>query len=80
MAIAYTAGDNYLIFSNERASKRAWCNSCKEEEEISAFQAAYSMGGMTSTASLYESDNIEGVAGRNTKKQNYLYLSRSNIA
>jgi hypothetical protein len=34
-----------------------------EEEELTALQAAYSMGGMTLAASLYESDNIEGVAG-----------------
>ena len=33
-----------------------------EEEEFSAIQAAYSMGGMTLAASMYESENLEGVA------------------
>jgi len=33
-----------------------------QEEEMSAVQAAYSMGGMTLAASMYESDNLEGVA------------------
>ena len=51
-----------------------------EEEEMSAIQAAYTMGGMTIAASLYESENVEGVASLNTKKQNYLYLSHFNIA
>ena len=29
---------------------------------MSAIQAAYTMGGMTLAASLYESENLEGVA------------------
>ena len=33
-----------------------------EEEEMTAIQAAYTMGVMTVAASLYESDNVEGVA------------------
>ena len=43
------------------------CPNCRnstliEEEEMTAIQAAYSMGGMTIAASLYESENVEGVA------------------
>ena len=65
MAIAYTAGDVTISYSvmNEQTNAHG-ATSAKEEEEISAFQAAYSMGGMTLAASLYESDNIEGVAGQ----------------
>ena len=65
MAIAYTAGDVTISYSvmNEQTGAHG-ATAAKEEEEISAFQAAYSMGGMTLAASLYESDNIEGVAGQ----------------
>ena len=65
MAIAYTAGDVTISYSvmNEQTNARG-ATAALEEEEISAFQAAYSMGGMTLAASLYESDNIEGVAGQ----------------
>ena len=33
-----------------------------EEEEFSAVQAAYNLGGMTIAASMYEADNLDGVA------------------
>ena len=64
MAIAYTAGDVTISYSvmNEQTNALG-STAALEEEEISAFQAAYTMGGMTLAASLYESDNIEGVAG-----------------
>ena len=65
MAIAYTAGDVTISYSvmNETTNAHG-ATAALEEEEISAFQAAYSMGGMTLAASLYETDNIEGVAGQ----------------
>ena len=65
MAIAYTAGDVTISYSQmtEQTNARG-ATSAKEEEEISAFQAAYSMGGMTLAASMYETDNTEGVAGQ----------------
>ena len=65
MAIAYTAGDVTISYSvmNETTNAHG-ATAALEEEEISAFQAAYAMGGMTLAASLYESDNIEGVAGQ----------------
>ena len=65
MAIAYTAGDVTISYSvmNEQTNAHG-ATAALEEEEVSAFQAAYSMGGMTLAASLYESDNIEGVAGQ----------------
>ena len=64
MAIAYTAGDVTISYSvmNEQTGAHG-ATAAKEEEEISAFQAAYSMGGMTLAASMYETDNVEGVAG-----------------
>ena len=34
-----------------------------EEVEMSAVQASYTMGAMTLAASVYKSDNLEGVAG-----------------
>ena len=65
MAIAYTAGDVTISYSqmNEQTNAHG-ATSAKEEEEISAFQAAYTMGGMTLAASVYETDNTEGVAGQ----------------
>ena len=65
MALAYTAGDVTVSYSvmNEITNARG-ATAALEEEEISAFQAAYSMGGMTLAASLYETDNTEGVAGQ----------------
>ena len=64
MALAYTAGDVTISYSvmNEITNARG-ATAALEEEEISAFQAAYSMGGMTLAASMYETDNTEGVAG-----------------
>jgi outer membrane protein OmpU len=63
-ALAYTAGDLTLSYSkmNEQTNANG-VTAALEEEELTALQAAYSMGGMTLAASLYESDNIEGVAG-----------------
>ena len=65
MAIAYTAGDVTISYSvmNEQTNAIG-ATAALQEEEISAFQAAYSMGGMTLAASMYETDNIEGVAGQ----------------
>jgi len=62
-AIAYTAGDMSFSYSvqNEQTNARG-VTAALEEEEMSAVQAAYTMGGMTVAASLYESDNVEGVA------------------
>ena len=34
------------------------------EEEFSAVQAAYNLGGMTIAASMYEVDNLDGVAAK----------------
>ena len=65
MAIAYTAGDVTISYSQMTEQTNAHgATSAKEEEEISAFQAAYTMGGMTLAASVYETDNTEGVAGQ----------------
>ncbi len=64
MAIAYTAGDVTISYSQMNEQTNAiGATAALEEEEISAFQAAYTMGGMTLAASLYETDNTEGVAG-----------------
>ena len=65
MAIAYTAGDVTISYSvmNETTNAHG-ATAALEEEEISAFQAAYTMGGMTLAASMYETDNTEGVAGQ----------------
>ena len=64
MALAYTAGDVTISYSvmNETTNAHG-ATAALEEEEISAFQAAYTMGGMTLAASMYETDNTEGVAG-----------------
>ena len=62
-AVAYSAGDMTFSYSvqTEQTNARG-VTAALEEEEMSAIQAAYSMGGMTLAASLYESENVEGVA------------------
>ena len=62
-AIAYSAGDMTFSYSVQNEQTNAiGVTAALEEEEMSAVQAAYSMGGMTLAASMYESDNVEGVA------------------
>ena len=62
--IAYTAGDVSISYGVQKETKAAVSDSAALlEEELSAFQAAYTMGGMTIAASLYETDNVEGVTG-----------------
>tara|TARA_B100001248_G_scaffold158369_1_gene119349 strand:+ start:1193 stop:2227 length:1035 start_codon:yes stop_codon:yes gene_type:complete len=62
--IAYTAGDVTVSYAVQNEQTNAIsATAAKEEEEMSAIQAAYSMGGMTLAASMYESENVEGVAG-----------------
>jgi len=62
-AIAYSAGDMSFSYSiqNEQTNARG-ATAALEEEEMQAVQAAYTMGAMTVAASIYESDNVEGVA------------------
>jgi len=64
-AVAYTAGD--LTFSYSKTNETTLANGATaalEEEEFSAVQAAYNMGGMTIAASMYEADNLDGVAAK----------------
>ena len=62
-AVAYSAGDMTVSYSVQTEQTNAISDTAAlEEEEMSAIQAAYTMGGMTIAASLYESDNVEGVA------------------
>jgi len=64
-AFAYTAGD--MTFSYSKSNETTLANGATaalEEEEFSAIQAAYNMGGMTIAASLYEADNLDGVAAK----------------
>jgi len=63
-AIAYSAGDMTVSYGVQTEQTNAIsATAALEEEEMTAIQAAYTMGGMTVAASLYESENIEGVAG-----------------
>ena len=62
-AIAYTAGDMSFSYSVQKEKKKAIsATAALEEEEVSAVQATYTMGAMTIGASMYETDNIDGVA------------------
>ncbi len=62
-ALAYSAGDMTFSYSVQNEQTNAiGVTAALQEEEMSAVQAAYSMGGMTLAASMYESDNVEGVA------------------
>ena len=63
-AIAYTAGDvsvSYAKVNEQTLAVRG--TAALEEVEMSAVQASYTMGAMTLAASVYKSDNLEGVAG-----------------
>jgi len=63
-AIAYSAGDMSFSYSVMNEQTKATSDTAAlEEEEVSSVQASYTMGAMTLAASLYESDNLEGVAG-----------------
>ena len=64
-AIAYTTGD--LTFSYSKTNETTLANGATaalEEEEYSAVQAAYNMGGMTVAVSMYDADNLDGVAAK----------------
>ena len=62
-AIAYTAGDFTFSYSKTNETTNAvGATAALEEEEFSAVQAAYNLGGMTIAASMYEADNLDGVA------------------
>ena len=62
-ALAYSAGDMTFSYSQITEQTNAiGATAALQEEEFSAIQAAYSMGGMTLAASMYESENLEGVA------------------
>ena len=64
-AVAYTAGDFSFSYSKTNETTQAvGATAALEEEEFSAVQAAYNMGGMTIAASLYDADNLDGVAAK----------------
>jgi outer membrane protein OmpU len=64
-AIAYTAGDLTFSYSktNEQ-TKELGASAALEEEEFSAVQADYNLGGMTIASSMYDADNLDGVAAK----------------
>ena len=62
-AVAYTAGDFTFSYSKTTETEQAVSDQkALEEEEFSAVQAAYNLGGMTIAASMYEADNLDGIA------------------
>tara|TARA_B100000989_G_scaffold232207_1_gene178972 strand:+ start:4950 stop:5981 length:1032 start_codon:yes stop_codon:yes gene_type:complete len=64
-AIAYTAGDFTFSYSVANETTNAvGVTAALLEEEFSAVQAAYNLGGMTIAASMYEVDNLDGVAAK----------------
>ena len=55
--------DNLSIsYENEKSQPQTTRNTTQYEMESTGIQAAYTMGGMTLAASMYESENLEGVA------------------
>ena len=62
-AIAYTAGDMSFSYAVVDEQELAVSDSTSVETEMSAIQATYTMGAMTLGASIYETDNPEGVTG-----------------
>jgi outer membrane protein OmpU len=64
MAIAYTAGDISVSYAEQNETTQAHSDTIALlEVELSAIQAAYSMGAMTAAISFYETDNVGGVTG-----------------
>ena len=64
-AIAYTAGNMSVSYGVVNEQKQAvGATAALLEVEMSAVQASYTMGAMTLGASLYETDNPEGVTGK----------------
>ena len=62
MAIAYTAGDLSVSYAEQNETTMAVSDAAQLlEVEMSALQAAYSMGAMTAAISFYETDNVGGV-------------------
>jgi outer membrane protein OmpU len=64
MGVSYTAGDITISYSQltEQTAARG-ATAALEEEEFTTTQVAYSMGAMAIRAALFESDNLDGVAG-----------------
>jgi len=64
-ALAYTTGDFTFSYSKTNETEQAVSDQkALEEEEFSAVQAAYNMGGMTVAVSMYDADNLDGVAAK----------------
>jgi outer membrane protein OmpU len=63
-SIAYTAGDVSLSYAKLNEQTNAiGSTAALQEVDMSAIQASYTMGAMTLAASVYKTDNAEGVAG-----------------
>jgi outer membrane protein OmpU len=63
-SIAYTAGDISVSYAKINETELAVSNTAAlQEVEMTAVQASYTMGAMTLAASVYKTDNAEGVAG-----------------
>ena len=64
MGVSYTAGDITISYSQLTEQTSALASTAAlEEEEFTTTQIAYSMGAMAIRAALFESDNLDGVAG-----------------
>lgn len=63
-SIAYTAGDISVSYAKINETEQAVSDTAAlQEVEMTAVQASYTMGAMTLAASVYKTDNAEGVAG-----------------
>jgi len=64
MGVSYTSGDITVSYSQLTEQTHAISTTAAlQEEEFSTTQIAYSMGAMAIRAALFESDNLDGVAG-----------------
>jgi outer membrane protein OmpU len=62
MGIAYTAGDLSVSYAEQNETTQAVSDTAALlEVEMSALQAAYSMGAMTAAISFYETDQVGGI-------------------
>jgi outer membrane protein OmpU len=64
-ALAYTTGDFTFSYSKSNETEKAVSDTAAlQEEEFSAIQAAYNLGGLTVAVSMYDADNLDGVAAK----------------
>jgi outer membrane protein OmpU len=74
MGVAYTAGDVTVSYGESTLQVEAIGTTASTEEELDSVQVAYTMGAMTISGAMSETDNLGGTAGA-TFEENTLAVS-----